>query len=66
MPDRRKGPSGHPYTCFAVIAGALYCPHPTATQLVALLAWLAPDWGQKVLKLAASYRRFRAGRDPDE
>jgi hypothetical protein len=66
MPDCRKGLPGHPYTGFAVVAGALYCPHLTATQLVALLVWLAPDWGRKVLKLAASYRRFRAGRGPDQ
>jgi len=66
MPDSNKGPPGHPYSHLAVLAGMLCCPRLTATQLAALLAWLAPDWGRKVLGLAASYRRFRAGRDLGE
>jgi len=65
MPDSKKGLPEHPYPHLAVIAVMLYCPRLPAMQLVALL-WLAPDRDRKVLRLAATYRHFRVGRDLGE
>jgi hypothetical protein len=66
MPSREKALPGQLYTDLAVVVGTLCGPRLTTAQTVAILAWLAPDWGRKLLRLAAAYRRFRAGRDPDK
>jgi hypothetical protein len=66
MPSREKALPGQLCTDLAVVVGTLCGPRLTTAQMVAILAWLAPDWGRKLLRLAAAHRRFRAGRDPDK
>jgi hypothetical protein len=53
------------YAPLAIAAGTLWGSNPTATQLAAILLWLAPDWGRKVLALAVACKRFQAEFDPD-
>lgn len=65
MPDRETARPRRLYPDLAVVAGMLYDPHLTSIQFAVLLGGLAPAWGRDLLRLAAAYRRFREGRDPD-